>query len=61
MLKFLALLLVALALGAIFVPVLREALAWALAFLSLLMLGDLVRSSVSKFHQAGSQSRSRRA
>jgi hypothetical protein len=35
-------------LGAIFAPSFRVALAWVLAFLSLLLLGDLVRGSFAK-------------
>jgi len=51
MIRFLALLLVVLALGAVFAPGFREALGWVLAFLSLLMLGSLVRNSFAKLRQ----------
>jgi predicted Na+-dependent transporter len=56
MIKFLALVVVALALAAVIAPDLREPLAWVLAFFSLLMLGDLVRSSFAKFRRRSSHS-----
>ena len=61
MIKFLALILVLLVVGAVFTSGGREALGWLLAFLSLLMLGDLVRSLFSKRRRARSTSAPRRA
>ena len=59
MIRLLILCLIVVALGAALAPSLRVALAWALAFLTLLMLGDLIRSSFAK-HRAES-TRIRRA
>ena len=61
MIRLVALLLLVLFVGALAVPALRESLAWVLAFLSLLMLGDLARSSFTKARRDGSASSSRRA
>ena len=61
MLRLIALVLLVLAIGAFVAPGLREALGWVLAFLSLLMLGDLARSSFSKRRRQGATSASHRA
>lgn len=45
MLRFLVLIVLALVVMALFIPGMRETLAWVLAFLSALMLGDLLRGS----------------
>ena len=51
MIRFLALSVAALLLLAVLVPNVRTIVAWVLAFLSLLMLGDLVRSSLTKLRR----------
>ncbi|MBC7771213.1 MAG: hypothetical protein H7210_01830 [Pyrinomonadaceae bacterium] len=61
MIRFLALILFVLIVGAIVAPGLRQPVSWLLAFLSLLMLADLVRSSFAKHHRDRSSSASRRA
>lgn len=48
MIRFLLLLLVGVALAVALVPDLRRPLGWVLAFLSLLMLGDLIRGSFAR-------------
>jgi hydrogenase/urease accessory protein HupE len=54
MLRFLVVIAVAVALTAVVAPSVREVLAWALAFVSALLLGDLLRSSVAKLvHRTG--------
>jgi hypothetical protein len=44
-------------LGAVFAPSFRVALAWVLAFLSLLMLGDLLRGSFAQQRRSSSPPR----
>lgn len=48
MIRALATIVVVLLPLAAFIPDVRTAVAWVLAFFSLLMLGDLIRSSVAK-------------
>lgn len=60
MTRFLLVLLLVLALGALFAPGFREVVAWILAFLSLLMLGDLIRGSLAKRRVPRSQPLARR-
>ena len=61
MLRLLVLCALVVALGAVFAPSFRVALSWVLAFLSLLMLGDLVLSSLAKRRRHGARSASHRA
>ena len=61
MFRLLALVLLVVAIGAVVAPGLREGLGWVLAFLSLLMLGDLARSSFTKRRRQGASSASPRA
>jgi hypothetical protein len=56
MIRFLALVLAALTLGAVIAPDLRQPMAWVLAFFSLLMLGDLIRSAFAKLRRRSSHS-----
>lgn len=55
MIKFLLLLMVALTLGAIVAPGVREAVAWVLAGLILVMLGDLILSAIAKLRRSESR------
>jgi hypothetical protein len=48
MLRFLLLLIVIVTLGIVFAPQIARALSWVLAFLILLMLGDLLLSGIRK-------------
>jgi hypothetical protein len=61
MFRLLVLCVVVVALGVAFAPNFRVALSWVLAFLSLLMLGDLVVSSLAKRRRPGTRSASPRA
>ena len=59
--KSIALIFVAFVVGAIVVPQLRVPAGWALAFVSLLLAGDLVLSAIGKLRRRAKQQSSRAA